>query len=150
MAWRLGCVRWRGQLGAHVDGALTDTARAGLERHLERCAACRQERQRIEALRGALRRLGGGADTDPAAARQRVFSRFETTLARESGRRARAAWAGACAGVIVASVGCGLLMPMAPPEGVLPDDHEVAALMVLHDTRAEHPHGLGFPGADAR
>ncbi len=48
--------RWREALDAYVDGALGGAARAGFERHLESCAACRSRLSDVRAVKAILGR----------------------------------------------------------------------------------------------
>jgi predicted anti-sigma-YlaC factor YlaD len=38
-----GCIKWRGDLGAYVIGALDREERAAMRRHLAACRACRDD-----------------------------------------------------------------------------------------------------------
>lgn len=142
MALRLGCLRWRGRLDEPV-------APEGMIQHLARCATCRAERARRLALVRDLGRLrdNGPASPDPDAVRRRVFARFDAALAQGAGAPAALLWAGSClAAAVLASV-CALLVPLLPPEGVLPDDAEMGVLCDLHTVRAEAPLEWALVGA---
>lgn len=48
------CREVRSRLGAYVDGEVRPDERTELERHLERCGACRQELEALQAVRSFL------------------------------------------------------------------------------------------------
>lgn len=51
-----GCARWRGDLGAHVIGALEGEEHAALRRHLAACPACRADYEDLLPVRDWLAR----------------------------------------------------------------------------------------------
>ncbi len=69
------------ELSAYLDGELDDAARAGLEAHVEDCAACREVLEELRAVRQALRDL-------PREPAPRSFALGEADL-----RTAPAPWA---------------------------------------------------------
>jgi anti-sigma factor RsiW len=46
-----GCIKWRGDLGAYVIGALDREERAAMRRHLAVCPACRADYEDLLHLR---------------------------------------------------------------------------------------------------
>jgi hypothetical protein len=59
------CAGWRGDIGAHVVGALGPVEAARLKRHLRRCAGCRADYQDLLPVRDWLGRMNP-ADGMPA------------------------------------------------------------------------------------
>ena len=53
------CAEWRGDLGVYVIGALDETERGGVKRHLLACLACRAEYEELLVVRDLLGRLAG-------------------------------------------------------------------------------------------
>ncbi len=84
------CREWRESLGAYALGQLGEGERAGLEAHLEGCAACRAE---LDSLQGVARLMPladperfDSAPTPPAALGERVMAAVGAER-RSSGRR---------------------------------------------------------------
>lgn len=117
--------------GAYVCNALSEPERAAYERHLARCAACRQE---VAELQDTAARLGDAVGAEPPAwVRERVMRQIQTvrqaappavslSLARERRRRLwirRTGWAAAA--VLVA--GAGMLGAVAAQQ-----NHEIASM----------------------
>lgn len=53
------CPQWRGDIGAHIVGALDDAARLRVIGHLAQCPACRADYDELVPLRRWLSRLSG-------------------------------------------------------------------------------------------
>jgi predicted anti-sigma-YlaC factor YlaD len=51
-----GCIKWRGDLGAYVIGALDNQERAAMRRHLAVCPACRADYEDLLPVRDWLAR----------------------------------------------------------------------------------------------
>jgi len=74
---RLRCRYWRAHLIKAVAGCLPERRRRGLERHIARCDACRQDREQLEETAGLLRAFAPAYQerferVDPAAIRVRL------------------------------------------------------------------------------
>lgn len=115
--------------GAYALDAVSDVERAGFERHLGECAACRQE---VAELRATGARLGVAETVGPppelkalvlaGVARTRQLPPRVPAPRREKPRRGKAfglrvALLGAAAAAVVA-VGVGVVTPSAPPAPV--------------------------------
>lgn len=104
-----GCREWRHLLGAYALGDLAPAERAGLEAHLEGCAACRTEAAALGDVARLLpladpARFSRPAPQPPPELAGRVAATIagERRAVRRSRRRAGLALAGAAAAVAVA------------------------------------------------
>lgn len=70
---------------AYLDGEVDALDGADIERHLERCAECREQRAQLETLKSSLRPLAG-KEPAPGALRQRALEWLD---AEDAGRPAR-------------------------------------------------------------
>jgi anti-sigma factor RsiW len=132
---RILCRRTRRYLDRFVDGDLGAWTVSWLQRHLERCGACRDEQGKLLALRRALRTLP--APFEPERGRERVLARFDASLVAPPIRRSRAplGWRPAAALTIaLAAAGGFFFMPRPVPQTVaLPGTEELQALYARHD-----------------
>lgn len=91
MKTRKGCREWRELLGAHALGRLQGEERAGLEAHLEGCAACRAELSALAPVAGMLPHADparfGPAPQPPPELGQRIAAAIEGERRRVQRRR---------------------------------------------------------------
>jgi hypothetical protein len=91
------------RLDEYLDGELAEADRAGVERHLESCAACRAEGERSRKLEGVLRSVSVGPAPDA--------DRFVQSVKARSRRPSFGPWALAAAALIAAA---GLTIVLSP------------------------------------
>jgi len=108
------CAQAQGQLSAFADGELAELERLGVERHLEDCAACRQELEELRRLSAFLERHGRQVPEPPAweAVAATVADRSPPAAALRAWRRADFAIAASLAtlallGLLVARLSSG-------------------------------------------
>jgi Putative zinc-finger len=86
-----GCREWRESLGAYVLGQLREDERAGLDAHLDGCAACRAELSELEPVARIMPLADLDGFAEPVQPPPGLGERIEATIARErrSSRRRR-------------------------------------------------------------
>jgi anti-sigma factor RsiW len=109
MKTRRDCREWRGLLGAHALGHLRGEERAGLEAHLEGCAACRAELAGLEPVARMLPHADparfGPAPQPPPELGRRIAATIEGERQRLRLRRRRRSFGGfALGGAAAAAV----------------------------------------------
>lgn len=99
------CGRVRNELAAFVYGELAPDAHAALERHLEGCAACRDERDALEDTRRVLARWQTPAASEDPRALARSIAAQAAPAARPAPRRARLVrWSALLSGAAAAAL----------------------------------------------
>jgi anti-sigma factor RsiW len=73
------CIDLKGLLDLYVDGDLPQEVRAGIDRHLLRCADCAFEVRSLEQTRAHLREAYVQAESSPAF-REKMAARLERTF----------------------------------------------------------------------
>lgn len=72
----MSCLEWQEAIALHAGGDLRGTQAAGVERHLEQCAACRSLATRVREMLDALGDLPPVTEAHCAAVRARVLSQI--------------------------------------------------------------------------
>jgi hypothetical protein len=159
-----GCVRARRQLALAADGELAIDGRLELDRHLERCAACRAERDALDALEEALLDLPEpplaslALERAVAGVRARVAGEPDggnsrgrrAIVPRGAGSRRRFALAGAglLAAALVAGLGWLVRRAVAPERATRPNG-PIEVATEVPETPETHAVPAIAPSADA-
>jgi anti-sigma factor RsiW len=96
------------RLGAYLDGELPSEARAEVGRHLEACATCAREVDRLRRLAGLLGAVP--APEAPVGFARRVRAQAERRVAERRGAEGRAGWRVRYAAALLLGVTVGGLM----------------------------------------
>lgn len=144
------CTPYRDELGAHVLGGLEEAEAAAVRAHLDGCASCRAEHERLAGAVPLLALARSAPERAPDRLRDRV-------VAAAAQRRSRRLWAGAVAaalllGTVLGGVTVRQLLPPAQPVVAVPvravEPSDASGWVTFREDRGEVVVGIEIEGLE--